>query len=91
MWGRRGFGSELSIFVTKKVQLLLWQLSQGFFFPFFQFTLRDNKKLVPVTIIKQVIQNRTQSKTSDSSSLPGAILGDKKIFVSNFSFSVTEN
>ncbi|NWW44756.1 TARSH protein, partial [Pedionomus torquatus] len=37
-------------------------------------TLRDNKKLVPVTIIKQVIQNRTQSKTSDSSSLPGAIL-----------------
>ncbi|NWS54315.1 TARSH protein, partial [Chunga burmeisteri] len=36
-------------------------------------TLRDNKKLVPVTIIKQVIQNRTQSKTSDSS-LPGAIL-----------------
>ncbi|XP_010718642.1 target of Nesh-SH3 isoform X26 [Meleagris gallopavo] len=39
-----------------------------------QFTLRDNKKLVPVTIIKQVIQNRTQSKTSDSSSLPGAIL-----------------
>lgn len=23
------------------------------FFPFFQFTLRDNKKLVPVTIIKQ--------------------------------------
>ncbi|NXI59222.1 TARSH protein, partial [Chloroceryle aenea] len=38
-----------------------------------QLTLRDNKKLVPVTIIKQVIQNRTQSKTSDSS-LPGAIL-----------------
>ncbi|NWX21145.1 TARSH protein, partial [Aegotheles bennettii] len=37
-------------------------------------TLRDNKKLVPVTIIKQVIQNRTQSKASDSSSLPGAIL-----------------
>ncbi|NWU73270.1 TARSH protein, partial [Pterocles burchelli] len=37
-------------------------------------TLRDNKKLVPVTIIKQVIQNRTQLKTSDSSSLPGAIL-----------------
>ncbi|NXW13183.1 TARSH protein, partial [Circaetus pectoralis] len=37
-------------------------------------TLRDNKKLVPVTIIKQVIQNRTQSKTLDSSSLPGAIL-----------------
>ncbi|NXK30442.1 TARSH protein, partial [Piprites chloris] len=35
---------------------------------------RDNKKLVPVTIIKQVIQNRTQSKTPDSSSLPGAIL-----------------
>ncbi|KAK2544531.1 Abi3bp [Columba livia] len=40
-----------------------------------QLTLRDNKKLVPVTIIKQVIQNRTQSKTADSSSLPGAILG----------------
>ncbi|NWX42480.1 TARSH protein, partial [Steatornis caripensis] len=39
-----------------------------------QLTLRDNKKLVPVTIIKQVIQNRTQSKTLDSSSLPGAIL-----------------
>ncbi|XP_054669827.1 target of Nesh-SH3 isoform X2 [Grus americana] len=39
-----------------------------------QLTLRDNKRLVPVTIIKQVIQNRTQSKTSDSSSLPGAIL-----------------
>ncbi|XP_054044115.1 target of Nesh-SH3 isoform X38 [Rissa tridactyla] len=39
-----------------------------------QLTLRDNKKLIPVTIIKQVIQNRTQSKTSDSSSLPGAIL-----------------
>ncbi|NXF08620.1 TARSH protein, partial [Smithornis capensis] len=34
----------------------------------------DNKKLVPVTIIKQVIQNRTQSKAPDSSSLPGAIL-----------------
>ncbi|NXY52609.1 TARSH protein, partial [Callaeas wilsoni] len=34
----------------------------------------DNKKLVPVTIIKQIIQNRTQSKTPDSSSLPGAIL-----------------
>ncbi|NXX85174.1 TARSH protein, partial [Urocolius indicus] len=46
-----------------------------FFFPLFsQLTLRDNKKLVPVTIIKQVIQNRTQSKTSDISSLPGAIL-----------------
>ncbi|NXP49060.1 TARSH protein, partial [Heliornis fulica] len=45
------------------------------FFPLFsQLTLRDNKKLIPVTIIKQVIQNRTQSKTSDSSSLPGAIL-----------------
>ncbi|KFZ62494.1 Target of Nesh-SH3, partial [Podiceps cristatus] len=40
----------------------------------FKLTLRDNKKLVPVTIIKQVIQNRTQSKTSDTSSLPGAIL-----------------
>ncbi|NXE12024.1 TARSH protein, partial [Lophotis ruficrista] len=45
-----------------------------FFFSLSQLTLRDNKKLVPVTIIKQVIQNRTQSKTSDSSSLPGAIL-----------------
>ncbi|NXI38864.1 TARSH protein, partial [Galbula dea] len=39
-----------------------------------QLTFRDNKKLVPVTIIKQVIQNRTQPKTMDSSSLPGAIL-----------------
>ncbi|XP_062480796.1 target of Nesh-SH3 [Pezoporus occidentalis] len=39
-----------------------------------QLKLRDNKRLVPVTIIKQVIQNRTQSKTSDNSSLPGAIL-----------------
>ncbi|KAF1567360.1 Target of Nesh-SH3, partial [Eudyptes schlegeli] len=49
--------------------------TQLFFFSFLsQLTLRDNKKLVPVTIIKQVIQNRTQSKTSDSSSLPGAIL-----------------
>ncbi|NWX78932.1 TARSH protein, partial [Alca torda] len=45
-----------------------------FFSPLPQLTLRDNKKLIPVTIIKQVIQNRTQSKTSDSSSLPGAIL-----------------
>ncbi|NWR52530.1 TARSH protein, partial [Regulus satrapa] len=36
--------------------------------------LLDNKKLVPVTIIKQIIQNRTQSKAPDSSSLPGAIL-----------------
>ncbi|KFP90245.1 Target of Nesh-SH3, partial [Apaloderma vittatum] len=45
-----------------------------FFFPLSQLTLRDNKKLIPITIIKQVIQNRTQSKTSDSSSLPGAIL-----------------
>ncbi|NXH88764.1 TARSH protein, partial [Edolisoma coerulescens] len=34
----------------------------------------DNKKLVPVTIIKQIIQNRTQAKAPDSSSLPGAIL-----------------
>ncbi|NXB01406.1 TARSH protein, partial [Cnemophilus loriae] len=34
----------------------------------------DNKKLVPVTIIKQIIQNRTLSKPPDSSSLPGAIL-----------------
>ncbi|XP_051636893.1 target of Nesh-SH3 isoform X21 [Manacus candei] len=39
-----------------------------------QLILSDNKKLVPVTIIKQVIQNRTQPKTPDSSSLPGAIL-----------------
>ncbi|NWY67830.1 TARSH protein, partial [Erithacus rubecula] len=36
--------------------------------------LSDNKKLVPVTIIKQIIQNRTQAKAPDSSSLPGAIL-----------------
>ncbi|NXQ50366.1 TARSH protein, partial [Catharus fuscescens] len=36
--------------------------------------LSGNKKLVPVTIIKQIIQNRTQSKAPDSSSLPGAIL-----------------
>ncbi|NXU99525.1 TARSH protein, partial [Cettia cetti] len=36
--------------------------------------LSDNKKLVPVTIIKQILQNRTQSKAPDSSSLPGAIL-----------------
>ncbi|NXX22400.1 TARSH protein, partial [Podargus strigoides] len=51
------------------------QFDSFFFFPLFsQLTLRDNKRLVPVTIIKQVIQNRTQSKTSDSSSLPGAIL-----------------
>ncbi|NXY25285.1 TARSH protein, partial [Atrichornis clamosus] len=35
--------------------------------------LGDNKKLVPVTIIKQIIQNRTQSKAPDTS-LPGAIL-----------------
>ncbi|NWU34052.1 TARSH protein, partial [Hylia prasina] len=34
----------------------------------------DNKKLVPVTIIKQILRNRTQSKAPDSSSLPGAIL-----------------
>ncbi|XP_063004204.1 target of Nesh-SH3 isoform X29 [Melospiza melodia melodia] len=39
-----------------------------------QIILSDNKKLVPVTIIKQIIQNRTQSKAPDSSSLPGAIL-----------------
>ncbi|XP_053826100.1 target of Nesh-SH3 isoform X6 [Vidua macroura] len=39
-----------------------------------QIILSDNKKLVPVTIIKQIIQNRTQSKVPDSSSLPGAIL-----------------
>ncbi|XP_063249801.1 target of Nesh-SH3 isoform X4 [Prinia subflava] len=39
-----------------------------------QIILSDNKKLVPVTIIKQIIQNRTQSKPPDSSSLPGAIL-----------------
>ncbi|NWV00466.1 TARSH protein, partial [Upupa epops] len=41
--------------------------------PFSQVKLHDSKKLIPVTIIKQVIQNRTQTKTSDSS-LPGAIL-----------------
>ncbi|KAM7066250.1 target of Nesh-SH3 isoform 15-T15 [Acridotheres tristis] len=39
-----------------------------------QIILSDNKKLVPVTIIKQIIQNRTQSKAPGSSSLPGAIL-----------------
>ncbi|XP_041887587.1 target of Nesh-SH3 isoform X13 [Corvus kubaryi] len=39
-----------------------------------QIIFSDNKKLVPVTIIKQIIQNRTQSKAPDSSSLPGAIL-----------------
>ncbi|XP_068037056.1 target of Nesh-SH3 isoform X50 [Anomalospiza imberbis] len=39
-----------------------------------QIILSGNKKLVPVTIIKQIIQNRTQSKAPDSSSLPGAIL-----------------
>ncbi|NWV34310.1 TARSH protein, partial [Grantiella picta] len=39
-----------------------------------QIIFSDNKKLVPVTIIKQIIQNRTQSKVPDSSSLPGAIL-----------------
>ncbi|XP_056339599.1 target of Nesh-SH3 isoform X34 [Oenanthe melanoleuca] len=39
-----------------------------------QIILSDNKKLVPVTIIKQIIQNRTQAKAPDSSSLPGAIL-----------------
>ncbi|NXW34736.1 TARSH protein, partial [Phaetusa simplex] len=50
------------------------QFDSFFFSPLPQLTLRDNKKLIPVTIIKQVIQNRTQSKTSDSSSLPGAIL-----------------
>ncbi|NXI64783.1 TARSH protein, partial [Anseranas semipalmata] len=61
-------------FNHKTVLSSKYLLSHGFFFPFFQLTLRDNKKLVPVTIIKQVIQNRTQSKTSDSSSLPGAIL-----------------
>ncbi|NXY76170.1 TARSH protein, partial [Glareola pratincola] len=48
--------------------------SAFFSLPLPQLTLRDSKKLIPVTIIKQVIQNRTQSKTSDSSSLPGAIL-----------------
>ncbi|NWT66784.1 TARSH protein, partial [Prunella himalayana] len=40
----------------------------------FSSVMVDNKKLVPVTIIKQIIQNRTQSKAPDSSSLPGAIL-----------------
>ncbi|KFQ35764.1 Target of Nesh-SH3, partial [Mesitornis unicolor] len=49
--------------------------TQLFFCPSLpQLTLRDSKKLIPVTIIKQVIQNRTQSKPSDSTSLPGAIL-----------------
>lgn len=52
-WGRHGIGLEPSVFITKKVQF--WQLSQGFFFSFLfsQLKLRDNKRLVPVTIIKQ--------------------------------------
>ncbi|KFV14064.1 Target of Nesh-SH3, partial [Tauraco erythrolophus] len=61
--------------LSSKYLAIIKQLLNFFlFFLFSQITLRDNKKLVPVTIIKQVIQNRTQSKTSDSSSLPGAIL-----------------
>lgn len=36
-------------------------------------------------VVSTVIQNRTQSKTLDSSSLPGAILGDYKIFLLFFS------
>ncbi|NXA25886.1 TARSH protein, partial [Ibidorhyncha struthersii] len=62
--------------LSSKYLAIINQIATRLFFfpPLPQLTLRDNKKLVPVTIIKQVIQNRTQSKTSDSSSLPGAIL-----------------
>ncbi|KFQ77306.1 Target of Nesh-SH3, partial [Phoenicopterus ruber ruber] len=64
-----------TVLSSKYLAIINQIATQLFFFPLFsQLTLRDNKKLVPVTIIKQVIQNRTQSKTSDSSSLPGAIL-----------------
>lgn len=48
-----------TLYFYYSVQLLLWQLSQGatfvffFFFLFFQIIFGDNKKLVPVTIIKQ--------------------------------------
>ncbi|KFP40083.1 Target of Nesh-SH3, partial [Chlamydotis macqueenii] len=62
------------IVLSKSSITIMTVFPRLFFFPLSQLTLRDNKKLVPVTIIKQVIQNRTQSKTSDSSSLPGAIL-----------------
>ncbi|NXQ80627.1 TARSH protein, partial [Nyctibius grandis] len=63
------------IVLSSKYLAIINQIATQLFFSLFsQLTLRDNKKLVPVTIIKQVIQNRTQSKTSDSSSLPGAIL-----------------
>ncbi|NXQ25607.1 TARSH protein, partial [Alaudala cheleensis] len=64
--------------MIKCISALRIRLSQDatfiFFSFFFQIILGDNKKLVPVTIIKQIIQNRTQSKAPDSSSLPGAIL-----------------
>ncbi|KFO06564.1 Target of Nesh-SH3, partial [Balearica regulorum gibbericeps] len=64
-----------TVLSSKYLAIINQITTQLFFFFFFsQLTLRDNKRLVPVTIIKQVIQNRTQSKTSDSSSLPGAIL-----------------
>ncbi|NXX89032.1 TARSH protein, partial [Centropus bengalensis] len=62
--------------LSSKYLAIIHQIASKFdnIFSSIMLTLRDNKKLVPVTIIKQVIQNRTQSKTSDSSSLPGAIL-----------------
>ncbi|NXO59361.1 TARSH protein, partial [Aramus guarauna] len=63
-----------TVLSSKYLAIINQITTQLFFFLFSQLTLRDNKRLVPVTIIKQVIQNRTQSKTSDSSSLPGAIL-----------------
>ncbi|NXV28920.1 TARSH protein, partial [Rissa tridactyla] len=63
-----------TVLSSKYLAIINQIATQLFFFPLPQLTLRDNKKLIPVTIIKQVIQNRTQSKTSDSSSLPGAIL-----------------
>ncbi|NWQ78077.1 TARSH protein, partial [Columbina picui] len=60
--------------VSSKYLATVKQIAIQFDSIFSSLTLRDNKKLIPVTIIKQVIQNRTQSKTADSSSLPGAIL-----------------
>ncbi|KFQ75075.1 Target of Nesh-SH3, partial [Phaethon lepturus] len=61
--------------LSSKYLAIINQIATQFDSIFFSIlTLRDNKKLVPITIIKQVIQNRTQSKSSDSSSLPGAIL-----------------
>ncbi|NXW02741.1 TARSH protein, partial [Fregetta grallaria] len=60
--------------LSSKYLAIINQIANQFCSIFSSLTLRDNKKLVPVTIIKQVIQNRTQSKASDSSSLPGAIL-----------------